>query len=86
MQTKSMVQKIAGRGCLVLAFLLVLTLAFTGCNSKETKIPEIPNSIAITEYEEPVLSVYVVEDKKIENMPLETYLEGVVAGEMYTSL
>lgn len=85
MQTKSMVQKIAGRGCLVLAFLLVLTLAFTGCHSKQTKIPEIPNSIAITEYEEPVLSVYVVEDKKIENMPLETYLEGVVAGEMYTS-
>ena len=85
MQTKSMVQKFVGRGCLVLAFLFVLTLAFTGCNSKETKIPEIPNSIAITEYEEPVLSVYVVEDKKIENMPLEMYLEGVVAGEMYTS-
>jgi stage II sporulation protein D len=47
----------------------------------ETGLP-LPPEIAQGERKEPIISVYVAEEGKIEQMGIEEYLEGVVAGEM----
>lgn len=46
------------------------------------ELPKIPAKISRGENKEPVLKVYVVQTGKIENMPLEKYVEGTVAGEI----
>jgi len=71
---------------------LLLIICFcTGCTQgDETKtengdsagLPELPQEIAYDEDGVPVLKVYVKEKDEIQEMDLETYLQGVVAGEM----
>ncbi|MGB9812649.1 MAG: SpoIID/LytB domain-containing protein [Thermovenabulum sp.] len=69
---------------------LIIALGFsTGCTlkqkSKESSpqaLPKIPEKISKGENKEPELKVYVVKDKKIEQMKLEDYVAGVVAGEV----
>lgn len=76
--------------------LLLLSGAMTGCmqtgNEKTTEsatpatnatnMPEIPKKLKRTENGVPLLDVYVMDAQKVERMDLETYLMGVVAGEM----
>lgn len=50
--------------------------AITGQNNKTSDIISIPN------YKDVVINVYVVQTGKIEKMPLEQYVRGVVAAEM----
>jgi stage II sporulation protein D len=44
--------------------------------------PSIPPEIAAGEREEPVISVYIAEKGAVEQMGIEDYIAGVVAGEM----
>ncbi len=44
--------------------------------------PEIPEEISEGENQEPTLKVYISEEDKVEEMPFEEYIKGVVAGEM----
>lgn len=46
------------------------------------KTVKLPDKLRMGESGEPVLKVYVQSKKKLEEMPLEVYLEGVLAGEM----
>lgn len=76
--------------------LLLLSSATAGCMqtgtqktaetatpaSQATNVPEIPSKLERNENGVPMLNVYVMDTQKIENMDLETYLMGVVAGEM----
>ena len=48
----------------------------------DPEVPSIPNEIDIGERQEPTISVYIAEEDRIEEMPMETYIRGVVAGEM----
>lgn len=50
--------------------------------SPGTVRPKIPESISRGQGKEPVLKVYIKEDKEIKELPFEEYLQGVVAGEM----
>lgn len=63
-----------------------LALALTGCmpaaEEEKHTMPEIPARLKRTDDGVPVLSVYDTNDKKTEEMDIETYLMGVVAGEM----
>lgn len=45
-------------------------------------IPDMPAGIELADNGTPLLDVYIVSDNRLERMPIETYLEGVVAGEM----
>ena len=45
-------------------------------------LPELPDDIETDADGVPMIKVYIVEEDKIETMDLETYLLGVVAGEM----
>lgn len=77
--------------CLVL--LLVVCL-LTGCAAsandaapEETKMPEnslpqLPEKLVVNENGIPVLKVYVTDDETVQQMDIEQYLLGVVAGEM----
>lgn len=49
---------------------------------EETKIPAMPKPLEGKEGEEPRLKVYIHDEKKVEEMPFEDYIEGVVAGEI----
>lgn len=64
-----------------------LLLSLTGCmqeNQKETgkTIPEIPAQLSYTNDGTPLLKVYNTSTESTEEMDVETYLMGVVAGEM----
>ncbi len=75
---------------------LLLVSILTGCSAtsesgpsaspsaaaKTGTKPAMPSKIGEYENDVPLLEVYVVEDKKVEKMPLEEYLCGVLAGEM----
>ena len=50
--------------------------------NKDTAIPEIPSQLSRTEDDTPVLKVYNTATESTEEMDVETYLMGVVAGEM----
>lgn len=50
--------------------------------SSRTGHPAIPPQIAAGEREEPVISVYIAEKETVEQMGMEEYIAGVVAGEM----
>ncbi len=49
---------------------------------QERALPELPAEIEAEEKEEPVLRVYIDEEDRVEDMPFEEYIKGVVAGEM----
>lgn len=70
---------------------VVLCLILTGCNAvssmnEETilksDVPDMPEDLQYDENGVPVINVYVKDTGKIEKMDMETYLEGVLAGEM----
>lgn len=69
----------------VLACMLII-LACTGCmhnqESAKSSLPEIPSRLSRTEDDTPILKVYNTANKSTEEMDVETYLMGVVAGEM----
>ncbi len=77
----------------VIVSCLLLLALLAGCsaaseNPKATEapaggtVPPMPAKIQRFEDQVPVLSVYVKEDEKIEEVTLEDYLAGVLAGEM----
>lgn len=79
------------RVCLIAA--LALCLALTGCMRDREPVswrlaetsadaPEIPDKLAIGEDGLPVLKVYDTSTEEIEEMDIEQYVMGVVAGEM----
>lgn len=65
--------------------LVLLVPIFISCKKKEARV-ELPQNISISETDnEPVLKVYDVNTKQIKEVGLETYLEGVLAGEIFNS-
>lgn len=44
--------------------------------------PPIPSAIKKGERQEPIISVYIAEEDLVQEMPMEEYVAGVVAGEM----
>ena len=67
----------------LLGLLCVTMLALTGCMSgSTTDIPEIPEKLSRNSDDVPVLDVYDVDSDSVEEMDVETYVMGVVAGEM----
>ncbi len=80
-------------GCIILALLsLFAVLVPAGCDMSDGprveppgsngEEPEVPPELDGGERQEPVLTVYIAEKGAIEQMPMEQYIEGVVAGEM----
>lgn len=74
-----------------LFFALVLTLALTACAANgdpmppevaSTAVPTLPSGISTNSDGMPTLEVYVTDDEIITAMDIETYVTGVVAGEM----
>lgn len=74
-------------------FLLILfvLIQVTGCTANTanankddrlTDLPELPSDLEYTESGVPVINVYIKSAEKTEQMDIETYLEGVLAGEM----
>lgn len=62
---------------------LCLPLALSGCMSQEAAaLPEIPDRLERNGDGVPLLSVYNTASGQVEEMDVETYLMGVVAGEM----
>lgn len=74
---------------LALLLALVFVLGLSGCSANlsersETtgKIPEIPDKLERNDDQVPVLAVYNTEKSQVEEMDVESYIMGVVAGEM----
>lgn len=65
-----------------------MSVVFTACMGKQEKaaeihdVPEIPERLQRNEDGVPILRVYHADTESISEMDLETYLMGVVAGEM----
>lgn len=55
---------------------------FTGMASTKDRVPPIPERLEKNEDGVPLLKVYNAETETVEKMDIETYLMGVVAGEM----
>lgn len=77
------------KNCMIV-FVAMSMLTFTGCmnngnDAKNTSIPEIPSRLSRTDDDTPVLKVYNTAKGATEEMDVETYLMGVVAGEMKNS-
>ena len=73
--------------CFLFFVCLTLLLASVGCMRRDTvesskAIPEIPSGLSDTDDGTPMLKVYNTMGKSTEEMDVETYLMGVVAGEM----
>ena len=76
------------------ALLMVVGLLLSGCMTEENNagnvmeinetpaVPTIPEKLEPGDNGEPILSVYNVSTEKVEEMGLEDYVMGVVAGEM----
>ena len=76
------------------ALLMVVGLLLSGCMTEENNagnvmeinetpaVPTIPEKLGPGDNGEPILSVYNVSTEKVEEMGLEDYVMGVVAGEM----
>lgn len=47
-----------------------------------SKAPSIPSAIKRGERQEPLINVYIAEEDLVQEMPMEDYVAGVVAGEM----
>ena len=75
-------------------WILCLVCVLTGCaaaakdtipqstNEPENAVPQLPEKLAKNEAGIPILKVYVTDDETVEEMDIESYLLGVVAGEM----
>jgi len=79
------------RICVFGLVVLFVVMAFSGCISsadntasknEKAGLPELPDDIEYDADGVPLIDVYVVENDKVETMDIETYLMGVVAGEM----
>ncbi len=78
------------RCCLIA--LLLLALMLSGCRTAVSELPkgteeipyepDLPDTIRVDETGVPVMNVYIVEDKNTVEMDIESYLCGVLAGEM----
>ena len=78
----------------LIAALLAAALLLSGCmedakepetwslNQKNANAPKLPEGLAIGEDGLPMLSVYDTKEKALTDMDVETYVAGVVAGEM----
>lgn len=76
--------------CCIVLLSVSAMLAATGCMRSEKSdqnkaIPEIPSRLSRTDDDTPILKVYDTSAKETEEMDIETYLMGVVAGEMKNS-
>jgi len=70
-----------------MCILLVLMIVSTACapvarRLQQVQKPPIPEKISRGEDKEPVLKVYVKQAGKVEEMPVEDYVMGTVAGEI----
>lgn len=78
--------KFKGTVIFILVIFIAMSLTCSCMRSpfgkKEPKKPSIPESISRGAGVEPQLVVYVKEDNRTENMNIEDYIAGVVAGEM----
>ena len=72
----------AGRALLLLVCGM-LTLSVSGCmRDRDGKVPQIPERLSRNADGVPTLNVYNTADDTVEEMDVESYLMGVVAGEM----
>ena len=83
-----------GNAVRVLALLMMLCLLLTGCgekteNGNETQptteaqaLPRIPERLEKTDEGIPVLKVWDTDEETLDEMDIETYVQGVLAGEM----
>ncbi len=70
----------------MLGLLLATLLALTGCMSDgRADVPEVPDRLSRNEDGVPVLEVYDVDSESVDEMDVETYVMGVVGGEMRNS-
>jgi len=70
-------------GGFLFAFFAFFALSFCGC--KKNAEPQIPESVQMEKQDgivQPVVDVFNTTTNKLEKMPLESYVLGVVAGEM----
>lgn len=72
-------------GLLLMAMCLSACGANTDSNQSVQTIPEIPKRLKTNEDKVPILKVYDTGSKKSEKMDIESYIMGVVAGEMKNS-
>ncbi len=49
---------------------------------EDPEVPPVPDELAAPEGQEPTLQVYIAEEGSVEAMPMEEYIQGVVAAEM----
>lgn len=71
-------------------YLLALAIfLFSSCSAHPVEevpqlqvCPSTPADLPLSEDGQPILSVYIAEEDRLQEMGMETYLEGVVAGEM----
>ena len=72
------------RRALLLLLCTVLALSFTGCMTEggDGDVPQIPERLSRNEDGVPTLNVYNTANDTVEEMDVESYLMGVVAGEM----
>ncbi len=71
----------------MLVFLSIMLVLSVGCNTTNNrpnpvKKPPIPAKISRGKNKEPALKVYIKQTGKIEEIPLEKYVAGTVAGEI----
>ncbi|MGI6308089.1 MAG: SpoIID/LytB domain-containing protein [Dethiobacteria bacterium] len=63
-------------------FLIVVYVAGSQLQARPPKTPAIPSDIKKGERQEPLISVYIAAEDIVQEMPIEDYVAGVVAGEM----
>ena len=74
----------------ILAVCALVLACMTGCmqsatkeeTKEEAKTPQLPEKLKLDENGVPVLNVYDLNDERTMQMDIESYLEGVLAGEM----
>ncbi len=84
-------------GTALVLLLLFFTLPGSGCRLEtrplrdtrdeildpgDPEVPPVPDELAVEEGQEPSLRVFIAERGSVETMPMEEYLQGVVAAEM----
>ncbi len=68
--------------------LLLLVVYMVSCQvrsqlpTRPSKIPPIPSTIKKGERQEPLIAVYIATEDRVQEMSMEDYVAGVVAGEM----
>lgn len=68
-------------GPVILGVFLVAVLVISW-QARLHRDPAIPSEIKRGERQEPLISVYMAEEETVQEMPIEEYVAGVVAGEM----